>query len=99
MARAPAVRKSRSFRKSDRLEGFPHPRATERLYGREAAEQTLAEAFYLGRLHHGWLLSGADGIGKATLAYRFARYMLAASRRAPKRNSSTSMPRRARAGG
>ncbi len=30
-----------------------------------------------GRLHHGWLLTGPFGIGKATLAYRFARWLLA----------------------
>ena len=77
MARAPAVQEIEELPEADRLEGFPHPRATERLYGHEAAEQTLAEGFTSGRLHHGWLLSGADGIGKATLAYRFARYMLA----------------------
>lgn len=33
-----------------------------------------------GRLHHAWLLAGTEGIGKATLAYRFARLLLAAPR-------------------
>jgi DNA polymerase-3 subunit delta' len=28
-------------------------------------------------MHHGWLLSGPEGIGKATLAYCFARFVLA----------------------
>jgi DNA polymerase-3 subunit delta' len=28
-------------------------------------------------MHHGWLLAGPEGIGKATLAYRFARHALA----------------------
>jgi DNA polymerase-3 subunit delta' len=77
MARAPAVQEIEELPESDRLEGFPHPRATERLYGHEEAEQALADAFTSGRLHHGWLLSGPDGVGKATLAYRFARYILA----------------------
>lgn len=30
------------------------------------------------RLHHAWLIGGPRGIGKATLAYRFARWLLAA---------------------
>jgi DNA polymerase III subunit delta' len=30
-----------------------------------------------GRLHHAWLITGPEGIGKATLAYRFARILLA----------------------
>lgn len=38
----------------------------------------LHQAFHSGKLHHAWLLSGARGIGKATLAFRFARYVLAA---------------------
>ena len=40
---------------------------------------SLHQAFRSGKLHHAWLLSGARGIGKATLAFRFARYVLAAS--------------------
>lgn len=77
MARAPAVQEVEDLPEIDRLDGFPHPRATKRLYGHEAAERTLAEAFESDRLHHGWLIAGAEGIGKATLAYRFARYLLA----------------------
>src|SRR5262245_2754439 len=77
MARAPAVQEIEELPEADRLEGFPHPRFTERLYGHEEAERALLEAFEGGRLHHGWLLSGQEGIGKATLAYRFARYLLA----------------------
>ena len=37
----------------------------------------LAEAFASGRMHHAWLLAGRAGIGKATLAYRLARHVLA----------------------
>jgi len=77
MARAPAVHEIEELPEADRLEGFPHPRATARLYGQEIAERTLADAFASGRMHHGWLLSGPEGIGKATLAYRFARFVLA----------------------
>ncbi len=57
--------------------GPPEPRANPELLDREAAEQTLLRAFRSGRLPHAWLLSGPRGIGKATLAYRFARFVLA----------------------
>ncbi len=77
MARAPAVQEIEELPEADRLEGFPHPRATQRLFGHEDAERALAEAFASGRMHHGWLITGAEGIGKATLAYRFARHVLA----------------------
>ncbi len=53
------------------------PRANPNLHGQEAAEQALLEAFRSGRLAHAWLLAGRRGIGKATLAYRFARFVLA----------------------
>lgn len=62
---------------ADRLEGFSHPRDTEVLFGQQAAEQELAQALTSGRMHHAWLLTGLEGIGKATLAYRFARAALA----------------------
>jgi len=77
MARAPAIQEIEELPEADRLEGFPHPRATTRLFGHETAERALADAFASGRMHHGWLLSGPEGIGKATLAYRFARFVLA----------------------
>jgi DNA polymerase-3 subunit delta' len=38
----------------------------------------LAEALGSGRMHHAWLIAGPKGLGKATLAYRFARAALAA---------------------
>lgn len=60
----------------DRLEGFPHPREVTALYGHEAAQRTFLEAFSHERLHHAWLLSGPEGIGKSTLAYRIAAYVL-----------------------
>lgn len=53
------------------------PRATAELMGHEAAEETLLEAVAADRLHHAWLITGPKGIGKATLAYRFARHLLA----------------------
>jgi DNA polymerase-3 subunit delta' len=77
MARAPAMQEFEALPEADRLEGFPHPRETNAPLGHEAAEQALAEAFAGGRMHHAWLLAGRAGIGKATLAYRLARHVLA----------------------
>lgn len=77
MARARAVAEIEALPEADRLDGVPHPRETQTLFGHKAAERTLAEALASGRMHHGWLLAGRDGIGKATLAYRFARAALA----------------------
>jgi DNA polymerase-3 subunit delta' len=77
MARAPAVQETEAPPEADRLDAFPHPRATRALFGHESAEADLAQAFAGGRMHHAWLLAGREGIGKATLAYRLARHVLA----------------------
>jgi DNA polymerase-3 subunit delta' len=53
------------------------PRANPALLGQERAEATLLAAWTSGRLPHAWLFAGPSGIGKATLAYRFARFVLA----------------------
>lgn len=52
------------------------PQSNTRLIGHEAAEAVLLRGLEEGKLAHGWILSGAEGIGKATLAYRFARRLL-----------------------
>lgn len=52
------------------------PRENPSLFGHSEGEQTFAAAWASGRLHHAWLISGAEGIGKATLAFRFARLLL-----------------------
>src|SRR3954464_9268274 len=56
---------------------MPHPRATGELFGHAEAEQTLLDAYRGGRIPHAWLIGGEAGIGKATLAYRMARFVLA----------------------
>lgn len=61
----------------DAIEGWPPPEAQDRWYGGPAAETALLEAYRGGRMHHAWLLGGPKGIGKATLAYRFARFAFA----------------------
>ncbi|MFD0987168.1 DNA polymerase III subunit delta' [Methyloligella solikamskensis] len=64
----------------DRLAGFPAPRETHRLYGHEDPRAQFERALGEDRLHHGWLISGPEGIGKATLAYTLAREVLAHDR-------------------
>ncbi len=54
----------------------PEPAANPDLVGHAAAERALMDAYNSGRLPHAWLISGPRGIGKATLAYRFARFVL-----------------------
>jgi DNA polymerase III subunit delta' len=63
----------------DRAEGAPHPRETIFLFGQDQAEQEFLEAFRSGRLHHAWMLTGPRGVGKATLAYRIARFLIGAN--------------------
>ena len=53
------------------------PRTNPYLVGQSAAEAALLRAWQSGRMPHAWLLTGPRGIGKATLAYRFARFALA----------------------
>jgi len=55
-----------------------HPRDVYGLEGQSAAEASFLDALERGRLHHAWLLTGPEGVGKATLAYRMARRLLGA---------------------
>ncbi|MFV0359040.1 DNA polymerase III subunit delta' [Tropicimonas sp.] len=61
----------------DRQPGASHPRETAALFGQEEAESAFLDACNAGRLHHAWLISGPRGVGKATLAWRIARFLLA----------------------
>ncbi|MEM9969667.1 MAG: DNA polymerase III subunit delta' [Pseudomonadota bacterium] len=67
---------SDDFPEADRAGDAPHPRETAQLFGQSAAEQAFIDAATGGRLHHAWLLTGSKGIGKATLAWRAARFLL-----------------------
>ena len=62
---------------ADAFPGAPHPRHVASLVGHRAAEQELLSAYREGRLAHAWLIGGPQGIGKATLAWAFARFALA----------------------
>ncbi len=61
----------------DRVIGALHPRDTPRLIGQDVAQQAFLDAFNAGKLHHAWMLTGPRGVGKATLAWRMARFLLA----------------------
>lgn len=61
----------------DILPGTPAPREQERLFGHQEVEADLLGEWRAGRLPHALLLGGPEGIGKATLAYRLARMVLA----------------------
>lgn len=56
----------------------PQPRNNLFLTGHEEAEQLFLNAWKAGVLHHSWLIAGPEGIGKATFAYRIARFLLSA---------------------
>jgi DNA polymerase-3 subunit delta' len=54
-----------------------HPRSGSRLFGHKEEERALLDSYRSGRMPHAWLIGGPAGIGKATLAYRLARFVLA----------------------
>lgn len=61
----------------DQIDGLDLPRERPDLIGQGEAEATLLDAYRSGKIHHGWILGGPKGIGKSTLAFRFARFILA----------------------
>lgn len=60
----------------DRVPGAPHPRHAERVIGQDGAVSQFTDAATGGRLHHAWMLAGPRGVGKATLAWAIARWLL-----------------------
>lgn len=67
----------------------PSPRHAERFVGHDAALAAFRAAWSGGRLHHAWLIGGPSGIGKATLAFRLARWVLAGG---PATDAALSLP-------
>lgn len=66
-----------SARKLEQEIAVKHPRETSVLFGHRDAELALLNAYRSGRIPHAWLIGGPMGVGKATLAYRMARFVLA----------------------
>src|SRR5918993_2533391 len=60
------------------MDAPPHPRDVFAIDGVEAAELAFLSALDSGRLHHAWLLTGPEGVGKASFAYQAARRLLGA---------------------
>ncbi len=60
----------------DQLDGVAHPRESTALFGHEEGVRQFLKVWQTGKLHHAWLLRGKTGIGKATLAYHFAKVVL-----------------------
>lgn len=54
------------------------PQNNSYLLGQEEAERVFLQAWKNNSMHHAWILSGEKGIGKATLAYRIARFLFSA---------------------
>lgn len=69
---------------------LPHPRENPRMVGHAEAQQRFVDEFERGQVHHAYLMTGAKGIGKATLAYRFARYVLGHGAQAAKIEEASS---------
>ena len=74
------------------FDGAPPPRVTQALFGHAATETALLAAYSGGRVPHAFMLIGEKGIGKATLAFRMARFVLAnPDPAAPKVRAATSL--------
>src|SRR3984885_12184448 len=72
-----APRVNESVPEADRFEDAPHPRESFELVGHADAERALLDAYKANRLPHAFIIGGETGIGKATLAWRLARFVLA----------------------
>ena len=77
MSRAPATREAVAPPESDRFDEAPHPRQTLQLFGHKAQEAEILDAYRRNRLAQAWIFGGPEGIGKATLAWRLTRFLLA----------------------
>ena len=76
----------------DGFEGAPHPREQFAFFGHREGEEAFLEGLRSGRLHHAWLIGGAQGIGKATLAYRVARAVLDPQNASERSHTSLDVP-------
>jgi DNA polymerase-3 subunit delta' len=65
-----------SDEKAGLLDGAIAPALNTRLFGHAEAEEFLARSYKSGKGHHAVLIEGPEGIGKATLAFRFVNHIL-----------------------
>lgn len=77
MARRPADHAEDTAPEPDRVPGAPHPREAARVIGQDEAVADFLAAADSHRLHHALMLTGPRGVGKATLAWAIARWLLA----------------------
>src|SRR5262245_27138611 len=80
MARAKISADPAELEKLEWPHDWPPPWRNDRLVDHDLPERTMLAAQQAGKLHHAWLLTGPRGIGKATLAWRFGRFLLAGQR-------------------
>ena len=57
---------------------FVHPKDRFDLDHVESQAAAFADSLHRGRLHHAWMLTGPQGLGKASFAFRAARRLLGA---------------------
>jgi DNA polymerase-3 subunit delta' len=67
---------ARASRKTAKNPAEEQQTLSETLFGLDSVAEQLLEAFHSGRQHHAVMLSGQRGVGKASLATQFARYVL-----------------------
>ncbi len=66
-----------TYPESDRFEDAPHPRESVHCFGHAGPERQFILSYLAGHLSHAFIIGGPPGIGKATLAWRLARFLLA----------------------
>ena len=59
----------------DVLPDLEPPHRQRLFFGHNEEEQRFLSSWYSGKMHHAWLLTGPKGIGKATFAFRAARFI------------------------
>ncbi len=72
-----AVKTIETSLESDRFEGAPHPRESYNCFGHVGTERQFILSYLSGHMPQAFILGGPPGIGKATLAWRLARFLLA----------------------
>jgi len=62
---------------ADRFENTPHPRESYCCFGHAGTERQFVQSYLSGHLPQAFIVGGPPGVGKATLAWRLARFLLA----------------------